>query len=196
MRLTLALAVGGLAWSYGAATVAAGPLEPEPISTVELPRGGDPDWTHEIELEYGITSSLEGGLYLVSKQDGAGPLRFAGYEARLRYRPLALGTLAVDLAVYLEYIGSPTLESHGGELKLIAARQGKALRAALNATFELERGPAVVGGCAFDRRVFACRCRHPCYARTGLVRENCALSPPMHRQRGLSASPCEGTERP
>lgn len=130
-----------LAWSYGAATVAGGTMELEPISTMKLPLGGDAQWTHEVELEFGITSSLEGGLYLVSKQEGAGALTFAAYKARLRYRPLPLGTLPVDLAVYLEYIGSPTLDSHGAELKLIAAREGKALRAALNATFELETGP-------------------------------------------------------
>lgn len=130
-----------LAWSYGAATVAEGTMELEPISTMKLPLGGDAQWTHEVELEFGITSSLEGGLYLVSKQEGADALRFAAYKARLRYRPLPLGTLPVDLAVYLEYIGSPTLDSHGAELKLIAAREGKALRAALNATFELETGP-------------------------------------------------------
>ena len=129
------------AWSYGAATVAEGTMELEPISTRKLPLGGDAQWTHEVELEFGITSSLEGGLYLVSKQEGAGALTFAAYKARLRYRPLPLGTLPVDLAVYLEYIGSPTLDSHGAELKLIAAREGKALRAALNATFELETGP-------------------------------------------------------
>lgn len=129
-----------LAWSYGAATVAAGSVELEPIVTLELPQGGAPEWTQEIELEYGITPNLEAGLYLVSEQSGADSLRFSAYKARLRYRPLPIGALPVDLALYLEYIGSPTLDAHGAELKLIAAREGDTVRAALNLTAELEFG--------------------------------------------------------
>lgn len=142
--LSVAPALAGervLAWSYGAATGAEGAVEVEPISTLELPLGGEPEWTHEVELEYGITPQLDAGLYLVSEQVGAEALHFSAYKARLRYRPLPLGTLPVDLAGYVEYIGSPTLDAHGAELKLIVAREGESLRAALNLTAEIEAGP-------------------------------------------------------
>jgi len=134
-----------LAWSYGAATVPKGAVELEPITTMELPGGGaDAAWTHEVELEYGVTPSLEAGLYLVSEQVGAGPLSFAAYKARLRYRPLPLGALPVDLAGYVEYSGAPTLDEHGVELMLIVAREGESVRASLNLTGELEAGPEEV----------------------------------------------------
>ena len=128
-----------LAWSYGADTVPQGHLELEPITTLETHHEGDElvaEWTHEVELEYGITNALEAGMYMVASQTDAGPLAFSGYKARLRYRVWPLGTRGVDLAGYVEYIGTPTFDEHGIEGKLILAHEGKRLRAALNVTGE------------------------------------------------------------
>lgn len=129
-----------LAWSYGADTVPLGTLELEPILTVETHHEGDvavAEWTHEVELEYGITRRLEGGLYVVGSQTDGGPLSFAGYKARVRYRFWPLGTRPVDMAGYLEYVGTPTFDEHEIEAKLIVAHEGRELRASLNVTGEL-----------------------------------------------------------
>lgn len=130
-----------LAWSYGADTVPKGSLELEPILTVETHHEDDvavAEWTQEVELEYGITRQLEGGLYVVGSQTGAGPLSFAGYKARVRYRFWPLGTRPVDMAGYLEYVGAPTFDEHEIEAKLIVAHEGQDLRAALNVTGEFQ----------------------------------------------------------
>lgn len=129
------------AWSYGAATVPVGEVELEPISTVETHAEDGAtvaEWTHEVELEYGITPALEAGFYLVTSQEGDAPLTFSGYKGRLRYRFWPIGTRGVDLAAYLEYVGSPTFSEHTIEAKVIVAHEGKKLRASLNVTGEFE----------------------------------------------------------
>lgn len=126
-----------LAWSYGAATAPPGTVELEPYATLEL-QDEHREWTHEIELEYGILPALEGGLYFVSEQTDDGPLRFSAYQARLRYRFWPLGTRPIDMAAYLEYGGSPRFDSHLLEAKLIFAHEGQQWRAALNLTGEFE----------------------------------------------------------
>jgi len=127
------------AWSYGVDTVPQGGIEVEHYATVETHHeDGDlvPEWEHQIELEYGITSSLEGGLYVVATQTGRGALTFSAYKARLRYRFWPVGELPVDLAAYLEYVGSPTFDRNGLEAKIIVAHEGQEVRAALNVTGE------------------------------------------------------------
>lgn len=129
-----------LAWSYGADTVPVGNLELEPFSTVETHHEDGAlvaEWDHEIELEYGITPALEAGMYLTAAQTDDAALTFSGYKARLRYRFWPLGTRGVDLAGYLEYVGSPTFSEHEVEAKLIVAHEGQKLRASLNVTGEL-----------------------------------------------------------
>lgn len=129
------------AWSYGADTVSAGHTELEPIITVETHHEDGElvaEWTHEVELEHGITNALEAGAYLQASQTNDGALTFSAYKARLRYRFWPLGTRGVDLAGYVEYIGSPTFDAHGFEGKLIVAHEGPKLRAALNVTAEVE----------------------------------------------------------
>lgn len=129
------------AWSYGAATVPVGVYEVEAISTVETHREDGvrvSEWEHEVELEYGVTRSLEAGLYLVGAQTDDAAFTFAGYKARLRYRPLPLGAAPVDLAGYIEYIGTPTFDTHGVEAKIIVAHEGMDLKATLNITGEVE----------------------------------------------------------
>ena len=136
-----------LAWTYGADTLSQGSMELEPITTVETHHEADEliaEWTHEVELEYGITNSLEGGLYLVASQTNGEALTFSGYKARLRYRFWPLGTKAIDMAGYLEYIGSPTFDEHGAEVKLILAHEGEKVRAALNLTGEFVFVPGEV----------------------------------------------------
>jgi hypothetical protein len=77
------------------------------------------------EIEYGITSRLELGLYFQLADDRSNPtgapLRFDGIKQRLRYRFADPGALPVDLAAYLEVAELKSeLEI---EAKLIAQRR-------------------------------------------------------------------------
>lgn len=142
LALLLTPALAGerfFAWSYGAATVPVGEAELEPFTTVETHTEDGAvvaEWTHEVELEYGITPALEAGFYFVASQTGDAALTYSGYKARLRYRFWPVGTRGVDLAAYLEYVGSPTFTEHEVEAKVILAHEGKKWRAALNLTGE------------------------------------------------------------
>lgn len=132
------------AWSYGADTVPQGGIELEPIATLETHKEDGAvmaNWTHEIEVEYGITHAVEGGLYFVTSQTNDAALTFSGYKARVRYRFWPVATKAIDLAGYLEYVGSPTFEEHAVEAKIILAHEGTKVRAALNLTGELVFSP-------------------------------------------------------
>jgi hypothetical protein len=128
-----------LAWTYGADTVPKGGIELEHYATVETHHEDGTlvsEWEHQVELEYGITGALESGLYVVGAQTDDGAFTFAGYKARLRYRFWPLGTKPIDLAAYFEYIGSPTFQENGLEVKLIFAHEGETVRASVNLTGE------------------------------------------------------------
>ena len=79
---------------------------------------------------------------MVAEQEGDAALTFSHFKGRLRYRFWPVGTQAVDLAGYLEYVGSPTFEEHEVEAKLIVSKESEKVRAALNVTaeFEIEEG--------------------------------------------------------
>lgn len=139
--LTLAAASAGertFAFSYGYGTVPKGGVEVETYTTVKLPEDAAPAWEHQLELEYGITDRLEGGLYLVATNTGEEPLAFSKWKGRLKYRFGAEGVAPIDVAAYLEYQGSPTFEEHAFEAKLILAKDVKRFRSALNVEYKLE----------------------------------------------------------
>ncbi len=126
------------AWSYGYGTVPKGGVEVETYTTVKIFEDALPAWEHQGELEYGITDRLEGGLYLVGANEGAGPVSFKAWKARLKYRFGAEGVGPVDAAAYVEYIGSPDLDEHGFEAKLILGKDIKRFRSAINVEYKLE----------------------------------------------------------
>ena len=130
-------------FSYGYGTVPKGGVEVEQYATAEE-EGGGIGWQHQVEVEYGITDTLEGGLYMVAEQSDGGSLAFAGYKARLRYRLGAQGVGPVDTALYLEYIGSPSFDTHGVEAKVILAKTIGKFDAAFNAEYAVSLGEVIV----------------------------------------------------
>lgn len=127
------------AYTYGAGTVPKGGIELEHYLTAKT--HGDPaltGWQHQGELEYGISDSLELGLYVVGEQTGGGPLAFAAYKGRLRYRLAPLGVWPVDVALYAEYVGVPGSDERALEQKLIVEKEAGPLVTALNVTVEEE----------------------------------------------------------
>lgn len=128
-------------WSYGVDTLPEGGAEAELYTTAKTHHEDDAllaKWEHQLELEVGITSSLEAGLYLVADQTNDDSLSFSAYKGRLRYRFWPVGSRLIDLGAYLEYKGSPTFEEHEVEAKLLLAHEGDKLRAALNLTDEVK----------------------------------------------------------
>lgn len=128
------------AWTYGSGTVPQGGVELEHYLTAETHGGpGLTDWQHQVEVEYGVTNNLELGLYIVGEQVGSGPLNFAAYKGRFRYRLAPVGSWPVDVAVYGEYVGHPGEDARALEEKIILERAvGKRFVAALNITSEQE----------------------------------------------------------
>lgn len=127
------------AWSYGYGTVPKGGVEVEHYATAHGKDGGENVfWEHQIELEYGVTDRLEAGLYVVGGQWNDEPMAFRAYKGRLRYRFGSEGVAPVDTNIYLEYIGSPTFDSHGVEGKLILAKHVGRFTSALNVEYEVE----------------------------------------------------------
>lgn len=141
MLLLLSTAFAGervFAHSYGYGTVPKGGVEVEHYLTAKAIADVPPSWEHQVELEYGITDQLEGGLYLVGSQAGAGPFTFDGYKARLKYRFGAAGVAPIDVAAYLEYVGSVGGEEHAIEAKAILGKTVGGFESALNVEYKLE----------------------------------------------------------
>lgn len=129
------------AFSYGYSNVPKGGIEVEEYLTVhrfDAAHGDTADWEHQIELEYGISNRLEGGLYVVAGQAGAGPLAFEGYKARLKYAFGHEGVGPIDAAAYVEYISDATMTAHAVEAKAILGKDVGHLRSALNLEYKIE----------------------------------------------------------
>ena len=133
------------AFSYGYGTVPKGGVELEQYTTAYGKDGSSVYfWEHQTELEYGITDKLEAGLYLVQGHWESDPLSFRGYKARLRYRFGNAGGSPFGANAYVEYIGSPTFDEHGVELKAIFAGEVKRFEWAVNVEYEVEFGSELV----------------------------------------------------
>jgi hypothetical protein len=137
-----------LPFSYPYETLPAQGLEVEQVVDTTVVRAFDaagaetwlPTSTLVTEVEYGITSRLELGLYFQLVDDRsnpvASPLRFDGIKQRLRYRFADPGALPVDLAAYLEVAELKNeLELEG---KLIAQRRFGRLAVTTNLWVERE----------------------------------------------------------
>ncbi len=134
------------AFSYGYGTVPKGGVEVEHYATVKGP--GAPDaktWQHQVELEYGLTDRLEGGLYLVAEQPAGGALTFVEYKGRLRYRLGSQGVGPVDVGLYLEYAGTPSFGTHEIEAKVLLAKDVGNFVSALNLEYVVELEGGAIG---------------------------------------------------
>lgn len=133
------------AFSYGYGTLPQGGVELEQYTTAYGKNGStDFFWEHQTELEYGVTDQLEAGLYLVSGHWADESVEFRGYKARLRYRFGHAAGTPFGANAYVEYIGSPTFDEHGIELKAIFGGDIQRFEWALNVEYELEFGDELV----------------------------------------------------
>ena len=60
-------------------------------------------WTHQVEVEYGVTERLDLAMYQMFNSES-----WLGYKLRVRYRPWHYGDLPFDLMLYFEWIQKPT----------------------------------------------------------------------------------------
>lgn len=108
----IALAVPGFAradrryyaWTYNAATAEPGGLDVELWTTLSQPRPGAAlqAWTHELELETGITDRWDIALYNDFQRAQGGSLRYQAVKVESRYRLSQPGEWLVDPILYLE----------------------------------------------------------------------------------------------
>jgi len=60
-------------------------------------------WTHQFEVEYGVTERFDLAMYQVFNHQ-----QWLGYKLRARYRPWDYGDLPFDMMLYFEFIQKPT----------------------------------------------------------------------------------------
>lgn len=133
------------AFSYGYGTLPQGGVELEQYTTAYGKNGStDFFWEHQTELEYGVTDHLEAALYLVSGHWDDESVEFRGYKARLRYRFGNAGGTPFGANAYVEYIGKPSFDEHGVELKAIFGGDVQRFTWALNVEYEVEVGDGVL----------------------------------------------------
>ncbi|MBW2457130.1 MAG: hypothetical protein JRI68_21620 [Deltaproteobacteria bacterium] len=61
-----------------------------------------PSWTHQMEIEIGLTDRLDVGFYNVARQKAFESFEYRGVKLRSRYRFGDEGDFVLDPAVYLE----------------------------------------------------------------------------------------------
>ena len=148
LLLTAVLANAGertFAFSYGYGTLPQGGVELEQYTTAYGKDGSSNFfWEHQTELEYGITDKLEAGLYLVSGHWADEAVEFRAYKGRLRYRFGNAAGTPFGANAYLEYIGHPSFDEHGIELKAIFGGEINRFEWALNVEYEVELGDELV----------------------------------------------------
>ncbi|MBW2527542.1 MAG: hypothetical protein JRI23_25395 [Deltaproteobacteria bacterium] len=95
-----------------------------------------PSWTHQVEVEMGLTDRLDLGFYNVARQKPFESFEYRGVKLRSRYRFGDEGDFLLDPAVYLEaaYFG----DEIKFEQRSILAKRFGALEASLNLKFEQE----------------------------------------------------------
>ena len=86
-------------------TMPGGELELEYYLDYRAPDWGDKstaNWSHQIELEYGITDHWDLALYQVFSQPNSGSYRYSEMKFRTRYRLFEAGLFVADPLLYLE----------------------------------------------------------------------------------------------
>jgi len=93
-------------WTYEYLTMPKGELELENYLDYKAPDWGDKStsqWTHQLELEYGIIDHWDVALYQVFSQNNADGYKYDQMKFRMRYRFFETGLFMVDPLLYLEY---------------------------------------------------------------------------------------------
>jgi hypothetical protein len=150
--LLLAMAIAGpvfadrryFVWTYGYRTMPAGNAEVEYYYDYKMPDRNDRSdskFTHQLELEFGITDRWDISLYQVFSQVHDSDFRYDGMKIRTRYRFLEAGQFFVDPLLYLEFKrpanhDEPTVV----EGKLVLAKTVNKYFTAFNLVAEREMG--------------------------------------------------------
>ncbi len=130
--------------TYNSSTSPPGGLDLELWSTLsQAPRaGGVQYWTHQLELETGITPRWDVALYNVWVREQGDATRYQATKIETRYRLSDYGEWFVDPVLYLElkkeWLGDKPFAT---ELKLILSKDVGPFNVAVNGSYELELIP-------------------------------------------------------
>jgi hypothetical protein len=126
-------------WTEEYGTLAKGNAEIEYWSTAvtkDIQMRSASDWTHMVELEYGITDHLNASLYQVFEQAAdSSTLTYVGYNIELKYRIAEANVLPVNVLLYVEHEVS-TIEGGVNEGKIVLAKDFGKLNIAYNQIYE------------------------------------------------------------
>lgn len=129
-------------WTYEYNTMERGKAELEHYLTFSGGGAGGPGATatkQQVEVEVGMTSRFDVGVYQVFAQKAGEGLAWDGFKVRPRYRFAERGAWPVDVLLYGEYASSADLLVPAFEFKLILARDWGKLNLSLNPQVEYER---------------------------------------------------------
>lgn len=151
--LSLTLAAGARAdtrryvWTYEAVTMPKGLAEVEYYLTAEVPDTSAREvnkWTHQAELEYGLTERLDVSMYQVWKQVNTtktSEFKYNGFKLRSRYRFDNAETWPVRSLLYVEYKRDAALKNPDVlEGKLVLSRDIGRFNASYNQVVERALG--------------------------------------------------------
>lgn len=129
-------------WTYEYQTMTPGEVELEHYLTFQ---GNDREntkdavkVTHNLELEIGMNSRFDVGIYQNFSQNPEEAFQYDGFKVRTRYRLGEKGQYLADPLLYFEYKGNTDFSKHVYEGKLILARDFGSINVALNPVFEIE----------------------------------------------------------
>jgi len=124
------------AWTYEYKTMAKGEAEIEHYLTPSVDEENAISWSHQVEVEYGITNRFDASVYQMFGQKPEGFLKYEGYKLRGRYRFGEQGLYPLDPLIYLEFVQKPN-EIEFEEKLVLGKVFGKSFMAA-NLTLEQE----------------------------------------------------------
>lgn len=103
-------------------TLPQGRFEMEIYNDFNESDSGETVYSHQTELEYGLTDRLTLGLYGVMEKKGAKPMEYAKTKFEGRYRLAEPGRMLVDPALYLEYQKGANNNTDKVEVKLLLSK--------------------------------------------------------------------------
>jgi len=103
---------------------------------------GETIYTHQTEVEYGITDRVALGIYSVLEKKGSMQLEYAATKLEARYRLAKYSRLIMDPALYLEYKAGANGRSDEVEIKFILSKDfANDMNLTFNGILEKEREP-------------------------------------------------------
>ena len=103
-------------WTYQTTTIAPEATELEFYQTTKINENENDNWEYRIEVEQGISSKFDIGIYQIFSQEASESLKWNAFQLRGRYRFGLPGEVAFNPVLYLEY--RRKIETTAGQNKI------------------------------------------------------------------------------